>query len=76
MYLRILGRFKFAKNNCFRKAQIRKLQKIYGPLLANRQITTLRNVHKSKSNFSLQICGFAIFGTYLRTTRLLKFLTQ
>jgi hypothetical protein len=51
MYLRFFGRFKFAKNNCLRKAQIRKLQKIYDPQLANRQITTVRNVYKSKSKF-------------------------
>ncbi len=40
MFLRIWGNFKSAKNNSFRKSQIRKLLKIYGPQIANRQIAT------------------------------------
>ncbi len=51
-------------------SQIPKAQKIYGPQIANPQLLHLRKVRKSIKKLSLQICGFAIFGTYLLTAHL------
>ncbi len=77
MYLRICGSLKSAK---IIGSANRKLQKIYGPQIANPQITSPQISNPQIATFAEgpqipkkldpQFCRFAICGTYLRTAHL------